>query len=180
MAILVFDSAPLSCFARARRLPLLEQLTEGDERVTTRAVLDEMSEGVHDHAELQNVLELAWLQVKAVDGLEELRLFAEYARRLGAGRHNIGEASVLAWAEAHSAVAFTDDEVAVQAGRERGVRVQRTLALVARGVRRELLSETEAHAVVDELRHGGARFPFGPGEFIAWARQQGLFDKSRG
>ena len=177
MAILVFDSAPLSCFARAGRLHVLERLTEGDERVTTNAVLDEMREGMHEHAELRNVLELSWLQVKAVDGLEELRLFAEYVRRLGAGRHDIGEASVLAWAEAHGAVAFTDDETAVQVGRERGVRVQRTLALVARGVRVEWLSETEAHALVDELRLGGARFPFGPGQFIPWARQQGLLDK---
>jgi predicted nucleic acid-binding protein len=180
MATLVFDSAPLSCFARASRLPMLEQLTEGDERVTTRAVLEEISEGVRDYAELQSVLELAWLQIKAVDGLEELRLFAAYARRLGAGRHNIGEASVLAWAEAHGAIAFTDDEVAVQIGRERGVRVQRTLALVARGVRRGLLTDAEAHTLVDELQRGGARFPFGPGEFIPWARQQGLLDKSRG
>jgi hypothetical protein len=28
------------------------------------------------------------------------------------------------------------------------------------------------------LRAGG-RFPFGPGEFIPWAREQGLLDRSR-
>lgn len=178
MATLVFDSAPLSCFARARKLPLLEQLTRGDERVTTRAVLDELSEGVREHSELRDALGLQWLQLKSVEGLDELRLFTEYARRLGAGTHNIGEASVLAWAEAHDAIAFTDDNVAVQIARERGVRVQRTLALVARGVRRELLSEAEAHQLVDELLRAGARFPCSAGEFISWAREQGLLDKS--
>ncbi len=48
MAVLVFDSAPLSCFARAKRLTTLEQLTDGDERVTTRAVIDEIRNGVLD------------------------------------------------------------------------------------------------------------------------------------
>ncbi len=179
MAILVFDSAPLSAFARARRLALLDQLTAGDERVTTRAVLEEIRDGVSDHTELQDVLDLAWLRVEALDPLDDLRLFAEYARRLGSGTHDIGEATVLAWAEAHGATAFTDDEAAVQVGRERGVRVVRTLALVARGVRRDLLSDEQADRLVHDLLRAGGRFPFGPGEFIPWAREQGLLDKSR-
>jgi hypothetical protein len=61
---------------------------------------------------LQEVHSLKWLRSEPVDGLPELRLFAEYARPLGAGKHNIGEATVLAWAEFHQAIAFTDDEVA--------------------------------------------------------------------
>ncbi len=177
MAILVLDSAPLSTFARARRLALLDQLTAGDERVTTRAVLEEIRDGVSDHPELQDVLDLAWLRVEALDTLDDLRLFAEYARRLGSGTHDIGEATVLAWAEGHGATAFTDDEAAVQIGRERGVRVVRTLALVARGVRRDLLSDEQADLLVNDLLRAGGRFPFGPGEFIPWAREQGLLDK---
>jgi predicted nucleic acid-binding protein len=137
MAVLVFDSAPLSCFARARKLPLLEQLTEGYERVTTRAVLDELSQGVSDYPELRSVSTLEWLQVEPVDGLDELRLFAQYAQRLGSDKHNVGEASVLAWAERHGAIAFTDDHVAVQLARERQVGVRRTLALVACGVKKK-------------------------------------------
>ena len=88
--------------------------------------------------------------------------------------HDIGEATVLAWAEANGATAFTDDDVAVQIGRERGVNVVRTLALVARGVRHGLLTESEADRLVDELLRAGGRFPFRPGEFISWARDQGL------
>jgi hypothetical protein len=57
MAILVFDRAPLSAFARARRLALLDQLTAGDERVTTRAVLEEIRDGVPEHSELQGLLD---------------------------------------------------------------------------------------------------------------------------
>ncbi|MBZ4422989.1 hypothetical protein [Myxococcus sp. RHSTA-1-4] len=179
MAILVFDSAPLSCFARAKRLPLLELLTQGDERVTTRAVRDELGAGVREHPELQAVLDLQWLRVEPVDTLEVLSLFAQYVQPLGAGRRNVGEASVMAWAEAHGGIAFTDDNVAVQIARNRGVRVLRTLALVARGVKRGMLNDAEAQLLADDLIRAGARFPFRPGEFIPWAREQGLLGSTR-
>jgi len=56
MPVLVFDSA----FARARRLALLDELTAVDERVTTRAVLEEIRVGLPQHPEeLQDVLEFA-------------------------------------------------------------------------------------------------------------------------
>ena len=174
MAIFVFDSTPLSCFARAKKLSLLEQLTSGHERVTTRAVLEELDEGVCDYPSLQDVHKLSWLRIEPVDGLPELRLFADYARSLGSGKHNVGEATVLAWAECHQATAFTDDQVAVQLGLKRHVRVLRTLALVAGGVKQGVLSELEAQALADELVRAGARFPFSPGAFVAWAKRHSL------
>ena len=61
-------------------------------------------------------------------------------------------------------------------GRERGVTVQRTLALVARGVRTGVLSVEEAEELVDDLLRCGTRFPLGKGDFIAWARERGLLD----
>ncbi len=173
MAILVSDAAPLSAFARARRLDLLDHLTANDERVTTTAVMEELREGFSAHPELQDVLDLQWLRIEPLGELDVLDLFAEYARRLGSGTHDIGEATVLAGAEAHGAIAFTDDEAAVQVGRDRGVRVVRTLALIARGVKRRLLSEPDASRLLDALLLAGARFPFRPGEFIPWAREHG-------
>lgn len=179
MAILVFDSARLSCFARAKQLPLLEALTQGDERVTTRAVRDELVVGVEDHPELRAVLELPWLRIEPVDTLEMLSLFAQYVQPLGVGRRNVGEARVMAWAEAHGGIVFTDDNVAVQLARSRRVRVQRTLALVARGVRRGILEDDGAQRLADDLVRAGARFPFKSGEFISWARAQGLLESTR-
>jgi predicted nucleic acid-binding protein len=172
--IYVFDSAPLSCFARARQLPMLDRRTAGNQRVTTRAVLDEIRNGVALHPELQDVLELEWLRVESAASLDELRLFAKYAQRLGSDVHDVGEASVLAWAQAHGAIAFTDDEAAVQAGRDEGVEVRRTLAVVARGIQHAVLSDVEADRLVDDLLRAGGRFPFGAGEFVRWAREQGI------
>lgn len=83
MTILVFDSAPLSCFARARQLSMLERLTAGDDRVTTHAVLDEIRNGIAVYPDLQGVLQLPWLRVVSGEGLAELKLFAWYAQRRG-------------------------------------------------------------------------------------------------
>ena len=81
---------------------------------------------------------------------------------------------MLAWAEAHEAIAFTDDQAAVQAGIEEGVEVRRTLAVVARGVKNGILSDVDADRLVDDLLRAGGRFPFGAGEFVRWARENGL------
>ena len=174
MAVLVFDSAPLSAFARARQLPMLDRLAGPEERVTTSAVIEELRAGLGDHPELQDAIDLPWLRIEPLADLDELVHFAKFALRFGSGTHDVGEATVLAYAEAHQAIAFTDDQLAVQVGREHGVKVVRTLALVARGVRTSLLTEPEAVRLVDELIRAGGRYPFGGGEFMAWARSQGL------
>jgi predicted nucleic acid-binding protein len=153
---------------------MLDSLTAGDDRVTTTGVIAELRQGLRDHPELQDAIELPWLRVVSLDELDELRLFGEYTRQLGSGIHDIGEATVLAWAEARTAAAFTDDDVAVQVGRDRGVLVYRTLAVVARGVRREVLTEQNAEVLIDELLRAGGRFPCGTGEFIKWAQEEGL------
>jgi predicted nucleic acid-binding protein len=172
--ILIFDTGPLGWFAKAGRLDLLERLTSGWERTVPRAVLDELEAGVSKHPELERIQGLPWIERVAVDSLEELRAFAYYANRLGAGSRNIGEASVLAWAEVHGAAAFIDDQVAVQCGRDRGVEVHRTLATIASGVRDGLLSPGGAEEIVDQLRLAGAWFPCNGAEFVSWARGAGI------
>jgi predicted nucleic acid-binding protein len=180
MVALVFDSSALSCFARASRLPLLDDLSAGFDRVTTRAVMGELEQGSSIHPQLADVADLSWLRIVPLDTLAELRLFAEYSRRLAAGARNVGEASVLAWAEAHDAIAIVDDQAAVQCGKARGVQVKRSLAFVAEGVATGVLSREEAGAVVDELARGGARFPCSGADFLAWASEKGLLAPGSG
>jgi predicted nucleic acid-binding protein len=172
--VLVVDSSVLSTFARARRLPLLERLTADFERVTTTAVVWELRAGIGEHPALTDAVELTWLPARAVESLDEVRLFAAYAARLVAGTRNVGEASVLAWAEAHGAAALIDDQVAVQLGRARRVTVKRSLALIARGIRRGLLRREEGVALVDELIKAGGRFPCTGATFIRCAEEQAL------
>jgi predicted nucleic acid-binding protein len=71
MAMLVFDSSPLSCFARSGRLVLLEKLTAGYERVTTRAVVHELEQGCSGFPLLRDALALPWIRIVPVDGVDE-------------------------------------------------------------------------------------------------------------
>lgn len=66
---LVFDTSPLSCFARADLLDLLEQLTQGHECVVPRAVLDELRVGAPRFPLLQKVAALPWLAEVRCDTL---------------------------------------------------------------------------------------------------------------
>jgi predicted nucleic acid-binding protein len=98
---LVFNTSPLSHFARAGELSILEDLTSDDECFVTKAVLEELERGSVAHPELAEIRRLEWLTVVPVDSLAELQAFAEYSRRLGSGLREVGEASTLAWAETH-------------------------------------------------------------------------------
>ncbi|MEQ1737050.1 MAG: hypothetical protein ABL886_11685, partial [Rhodoglobus sp.] len=175
MAVLVFDSSVLNAFARANRLADLERLTRGSTHVTTRAVLEELANGVSLYPLLAEVAQQPWLRSVSVDSLAELVAFNEYVRTLGSSSRNIGEASVLAHAEIHSAVAFVDDQAAVRAGKDRGVNVRRSLGVISEGINRQILARDEASALVDELvRLGGARLPCDGASFEAWAEGRGL------
>jgi predicted nucleic acid-binding protein len=171
---LVFDNSPLSHFARAHELAALESITVDYERVVTQAVLDEIAKGAAVHPELAAVSVLGWLRVVRVDGLPELQAFSEYANRLGSGERDIGEASTLAWAEVHDAIAIVDEKAGTRHARERGVDVHGTLWLVANAYKAGTLAESGCEALVDALRDTEAWFPCDGSTFLEWARRQGL------
>ena len=171
---LIFDTSCLSCFARAKRLEALRELTEGRRRVFTPAVMDEVEQGIHQHASLEDVLKCSWLELVHGDTLKELAAFSDYVRLLGSGPRDVGEAATLAWAEVHHAIAVIDDQTAVNVAHNRHVSVKRTLALISTGIQQDLISTDDAAILVDELIGGGARFPCDGRRFIAWAREKDL------
>jgi len=80
---------------------------------------------------------------------------------------------VLAWAEAHSAAAYVDDQVACNVGRGRGVRVHRTLQLVISAFRANILTESRAQDLIKNLADADARFPQAAREdLFGWARSR--------
>ncbi len=175
MAALGFDSSVLSAFARARRLEVLERLTNGHRRVVTKAVLDEMDRGIAMHRLLADIRGLTWLEIVGVDALTELIAFSDFVRILGSTGRNIGEASILAWAQISGGVAIVDDQAAVNAARAKNVVVRRSLALVGDGVHRKVITMDEARSLVDDLAaSGGARLPCDGAGFEAWAEANGL------
>jgi predicted nucleic acid-binding protein len=170
-----FDSSVLSPFARAKRLDVLEQLTAGHRCVVTRAVLDELDRGSVAYPRLAEVRSRSWLEVVAANSLDELVAFSYYVRVLGSGDRNVGEASILAWAEVSSGVAVVDDNAAVSAARTRNVAVRRSLGLLCDGLHRKALTIEQARTLVDELvSAGGSRFPCDGAGFESWAESNGL------
>lgn len=171
------DSSVLSAFARASRLDVLDRLTAGRRRVVTEAILGELDRGRAEHAALADVRALPWLEVVRTGSPAELAVFDEYIRILGSVDRNIGEASLLAWAEATSgaAVVMDDDDAVTAARRRKKVVVLRTLTLVCNGLHRRLLTIDAARALVDDLvTAGGARLPCDGSTFVQWAERNGL------
>jgi predicted nucleic acid-binding protein len=174
-SMLGVDSSVLSAFARAGRLDVLDRLTAGRRRVVTEAILAEIDRGRAEHPPLVEIRALPWLEIVRPDSPSELVVANEYIRILGVQDRNLGEASILAWAEATSSMVVMDDDDAVRAARRRNVVVIRTLTLLCNGLHRKLLTIEHACALVDELvSDGGARFPCDGDSFVQWAERNGL------
>lgn len=165
-AVLAFDTGPLSCFARAGRWDMLGDIVSESRCTATDMVIHELANGVANHPSLKDVLDAEWLHGTALETLEEVRLFVEHRRTLDAG-----EASTLAWAEAHDAIAIVDERAGVNVAKQRGIAVHGTLWLIAEAVNSRLVNERQANAIVDDMR---ATHAWLPDEFSAWARREGL------
>ncbi|MEV0807411.1 hypothetical protein [Micromonospora sp. NPDC050200] len=170
----VFDTTVLNHFARADRLDVLANMVIGRPCATTAVVLDELRSGAERHPALSSALELDWVQVIALDHSAEIRCFADWVRRIGAGARDMGEASVFAAAEIHGGVAITDDRDATRVGRAYGLSVHGTIWLLAGWCGTGKLTEPGAGAIIDALRQTGHRLPCTGMEFPAFARRYGL------
>jgi predicted nucleic acid-binding protein len=137
-------------------------------------VLEELNQGAAAHPELANVDTGDWLNVAQLDSLDEIRLFALWASRIGSGERDRGEASVFAIAELHSATAITDDQEAVRVARTYGLDVHGTIWLLAGACRDGKVSEPAAGSLIDALRAAGLRLPCTGAEFPTYACQHGL------
>lgn len=169
-ATLVFDTGPLSCFARADRLDALSDIVSASHCVATDEVRMEIEKGVAEHPSLQAVLDAEWLGSMTLETLGEIGLFVEYRRTLDAG-----EASTLAWAEAHGATAIVDERAGVNFAKQRGITVHGTLWLIAQALTSNLVDERQATEIVQAMLDTNTWFPLShAGEFMTWARSEGI------
>ncbi|MEV0157011.1 hypothetical protein AB0H57_25225 [Micromonospora sp. NPDC050686] len=125
--LLVFDATVLHHFALADRLDVLADLVVGRAAATTSVVLSELGESGKRHPALRAAMALDWIEVIALDSLAEIRCFAEWVRRVGAGDRDRGEASVFAAAQLRHGIAITDDRAAKRVGLAYGLPVHGTV-----------------------------------------------------
>ena len=175
MPTLVFDTGPLSHFARAHRLDVLRAVADDRTVVIPQPVVEELRRGAHLHRAIDAVLEADWIEHRQIQSDAEAEAFRKYAARIVSGDRNVGEAAVLALAETIRATAVVDDAVACRLGKRSGVSCTRTLALLVGAVRLGTLTLGEVSDLVDRLITTEYRLPFGPGEFARWAMEENLF-----
>jgi hypothetical protein len=171
----IFDASPLNHFARAGQLHTLDMITKvAGRRLVSVPVLGELRRGIQVDPALRDIETCGWLEEVPVVELAELGAFAHYARYLGSGDRDIGEAATLAWAEVHGACAIVDDRPGTIHGRKRGVTVHGSLWLIAGGYTAQLLTERAAMRLVDSLLDTEAWFPCNGSTFFTWARENNL------
>ncbi|MGV9765687.1 hypothetical protein [Micromonospora tulbaghiae] len=172
--MLVFDTTVLHHFALADRLDVLANVVADSSCATTPIVLDELRSGTERHPMLNSALGLDWMRVIGLDDVAEIRCFAAWVRRTGAGARHMGEASVFAAAEIHGGTAVTDDRDATRVARAYGLSVHGTIWLLATACSAGRMTEVGAGAIIDALRRTGHRLPCTGTEFPAFARRHGL------
>lgn len=172
---LVFDNTPLSHFARAGRLDVLEKLVAPHRCVTPAEVTNEIHTGLPEHPSLARVLSAQWIDVVKLVEVDEVVAFARYKAELGGGlEKNNGEAAVLAWTSVHGGVAIIDERAGSRIAQRDGIAVHGTLWLVANGLRTERLARPDAERIVDELIVTDMALPVDGAGFVAWAYEEGL------
>ncbi|MEU0884816.1 hypothetical protein ABZ345_40015 [Lentzea sp. NPDC005914] len=171
---LVLDTMCLSHFALIERLDVLGDLLSGGDCWTTAIVKDELSRGLDEHPLLRNALDLPWLQVAALDELNEIQLFVKWSRLIGTTDRDHGEASVFAVGELLDGIALTDDRDAVKVARANGLEVHGTIWLLAQLCCDGKITEAAAGNLVDMLRESGMRLPCTGAQFSSWTKKHGL------
>ncbi|MFD3702568.1 hypothetical protein ACFWUP_05425 [Nocardia sp. NPDC058658] len=138
---------------------------------------NELRNGLSLHPELTAALEADWLGVDELGTFEALSAFERWTTRIGAGKHDMGEASVFAAAELNHAIAITDDGAATKVARKYGLEVHGTLWLLARSCRSGKLMIGEAATIVEMLVDTGMRLPCSGSGFATWARSHQLLPR---
>lgn len=172
--LLVFDTGPLSHFARESWLGVLKAVVGSRAAVIPDVVVDELRVGAARDSRIEAALQAPWIEHRELRSSEELQWYARFSARLVKGDRNRGEAAVLALAATTGGKAVVDDGAARRAAADCGVRFQPTLALLCEAIRMELLTVPLVAALADDLLTSQYRLPFGPGGFEKWARDNGI------
>ncbi|WP_435172659.1 hypothetical protein [Actinacidiphila sp. bgisy145] len=171
--VLIWDTSPLLHAIKAGKTDVLHDFARtwsgGPRRnVTTQTVRHEIT---RQGLELGG---LDWLDVVRLDDLDELNRLVVWMERVSGQKSNHGEATVLAWADVHRAVAVVDDGDARRIGRRHGLGVCGSLRIVAEAIADGRTTAYVATTFVDALIGTGMRYPCQPGQLIPWAKQNGF------
>lgn len=170
----VWDSSALHHVGKASRLDVLGSFVRGMDgspwrHVTTDVVVDELDR--------YSISTPAWMDVVEATDLADVLAFATWTSLMSDGVHDLGEASVAAWAQRHGMIAIIDDGVARAGARRNGCAAHGSLWLLCQSINAGLVSLPTASNFADAVLAAGAYWPFQRHGFPRWARAQGLLDR---
>jgi predicted nucleic acid-binding protein len=172
--ILVFDTGPLSHFAKQNWLGVLKAVVGERRAMIPDVVVQELTEGARRDSRLQEVLDAEWIERRELITDEEVAAFVKFSALLVKGSRNRGEAGVLALASTLGGVAVIDDGAGRKAADDHHVQKRPTLALLCEAIHSGLLTVKLVSALADDLIATEYRLPFEAGGFERWAQDQGM------
>lgn len=172
--ILVFDTGPLSHFARQNWLGVLKAVVGDRRALIPDVVVAELQDGAAQDSRIQAALDATWIERRELCTEAEILAFAKFSAFLVKNDRNRGEAGVLALASVVGGIAVIDDSAGRKTAERCGVRLRPTLALLCEAIRYGLLTMELVSALADDLLISEYRLPFGRGGFEAWAMESGL------
>lgn len=167
----VWDASALHHVGKAGRLDVLGSFVAGPPNAPWSHVVTDV---VVEELERYGLESPSWCEIVSPIELADLIEFAEWANRMSDGIHDLGEASVVAWANRRGLIAVLDDEDAKRVAQRHGCRAHGSLWLLCEAINADLLDVTSASSFVDAVMSVGARFPFARHGFPAWARSRKL------
>ncbi|MDY7085674.1 MAG: hypothetical protein SYR96_11260 [Actinomycetota bacterium] len=167
--LLVFDTSPLTHFARQSWLGALKAVVGERPALIPDVVVDELQQIAARDSRVEAVLSAEWIEKRELREAREIKAFAEFSALLVRGERNKGEAGVLALASTVGGIAVVDDGAGRKVAQKYGIQLKPTLALLCEAIRKDLLTVALVSALVDDLLASEYRLPFQPGGFAQWA-----------
>lgn len=145
-----FDTVVLSNFALTGRLDLLTIMYK-DRLIITTEVIDEISRGISSGFDaLQEIINLladgSISQYSLSSTTGERQLYTSLLATLGAG-----EASSIAASKTIDGIVATDDKLARNICREKGIKVTGTIGILKKLCMKDILQLSEADSILQEM-----------------------------
>lgn len=167
----VWDASALHHFGKADRLDVLGAIVT-DPRVSTweHYITDIVVEELEDHG----LLRPAWCELVSATELTDVAAFTHWAELMSDGVHDLGEASVAAWASSYGCVAIIDDNDAKRVAQRNGCTAHGSAWLLCECITLGVVDRASAGSLLDAAIEAGARYPFDRHGLVPWAVDEKL------
>jgi predicted nucleic acid-binding protein len=166
-----WDASALHHVGKAARLDVLGSFVSGPADAQWRHLVTDV---VADELGRYGLTVPQWITIVEPVEFDDILSFGRWADILTDGIHDLGEASITAWAHPRHFTIIVDDRRARAVIEENGGLVHGSLWLLCESIKAGLVDLSTASSYADEVLAAGAYWPFKRYGFVKWARSEGL------